>query len=258
MRATNLILAGLLAATAMPAVSSAASGGRGARIMSYANRWLGTPYRWGGTTRSGIDCSAYLRQMYRDLFNIEIPRTTNQQKNMGIPLSIDPTNPSKNLQPGDLIFYFKRSTNYTTHVVMYAGNDTITHSQGGRGVVIDPLSKVFGRKIAARRLLVPKNGGSDDSDGFEPIQAAGPIRPVEVPCPPSIRAKRHEIRTYARKSIVDWKIFGDRAICDFRALAEGLRKKGGAIAVGNAAKLDDHAIWLENIDALKGEIGRGW
>jgi len=258
MRARGLIFATAFGLLAASTVALAASNARGKRIIGFANQWLGTPYHWGGATRAGIDCSAYLRQMYRDLFNIEIPRTTNQQKNMGIPLSIDPRNPSKTLQPGDLIFYFRRGTNFTTHVVVYAGNDTITHSVSGRGVVIDPIRKVFGRKIAARRLLVPKSASGDDSGGFAPIQAAGPIRPVEIPCPPSIKPKRHELRRYARKPIVDWTAFGDRDICDFRALAAGLRAKGGRAAEANAKKIEGHAIWLESIDALKGEIGRGW
>lgn len=258
MRVRRLIFAGLVGLIFTSSLAFAASSTRSGRILAFANRWIGTPYQWGGTSRAGIDCSAYLREMYKEVFGVDIPRTTNQQKDMGIPLALDPRNPSKTLEPGDLIFYFRRGSNTTTHVVAYAGNNTITHSMSGRGVVIDPIRKVFGRKIAARRFLVPKGQSGDDSEGFAAIPAAGPIRPIEIPCPPEITAKRHEVRTYLRQAISDWTVFGDRDICDFRALAEALRAKGGPTANSNAAKLEDHALWLESIESLKGEIGRGW
>lgn len=240
---------------ALPALGVAASS-RGGRILAFANRWIGTPYLWGGTSRSGIDCSAYLREMYRELFRVELPRTTKQQVKLGIDLDFDPKNPDRTMKAGDLIFYIGRDGR-PNHVVTYAGNNTITHSVSGRGVVIDPIRKVFGRRIVARRLLVPKDG-SDDSAGFAAIPAAGPLVPKEIPCPPSIRARRAEVRRFSRSPITDWEAFGDRAICDFRALADALRSKGGKAAASNARKLDAHAIWLESIEALKGEIGRGW
>lgn len=255
MRARTLLIAALLGVTAVPTLGSAASS-RGARILSFANRWLGTPYLWGGTSRSGIDCSAFLREMYRDLFAVELPRTTKQQVKLGIDLDFDPRRPDATLEPGDLIFYIGRDGR-PNHVVTYAGNRTITHSVSGRGVVIDPIRKVFGRSVVARRLLVPKKGG-DDTAGFAPIPAAGPLRPKEIPCPPDIRPKRREVRAFAREPIRDWEAFGDRAICDFRALAEALKKRGGPVAQANAKKLEAHALWLDSIEALKGEIGRGW
>ena len=264
------IIAALSAGLAVPASGSVplrpadlialstAMSTRGAKILAFANRWLGTSYQWGGTTRSGIDCSAYLRQMFRELFNVELPRTTRQQINLGIDLDINPRRPGQSMSPGDLIFYIGPD-GLPTHVVVYAGNDTITHSVSGRGVVVDPIRKVFGRRIVARRLLVPRSGaGGDDSAGFAPIPAAGPIIPKEIPCPPEIRPKRGEVGRYAKASIDDWAVFGERDICDFRALAEGLRAKGGPTAEANAKKLDEHAVWLESIEALKGEIGRGW
>lgn len=263
----SLILIALALGLAVPAAGSvplrpavlaslSAGASRGSRILAFANRWLGTPYQWGGTTRSGIDCSAYLRQMFRDLFNVELPRTTRQQINLGVDLDVNPRRPGLSMVPGDLIFFIGPD-GLPTHVVVYAGNDTITHSVSGRGVVVDPIKKVFGRRIVARRLLVPRSGG-DDSAGFAPIPAAGPIIPKEIPCPPEIRPKRSEVARYAKAPILDWGVFGERDICDFRALAQGLRDKGGPAAEANAKKLDDHAVWLESIDELKDEMGRGW
>lgn len=253
-RSAVILLVVLSAAPfADPVFSSTALGPRAAQIRSFANRWLGTPYQWGGTSRNGIDCSAFLRQMYRRLFNVELPRTTRQQIRLGVDLSINKTSPGDGLEPGDLIFYIDRA-GVPNHVVVYMGSNMITHSVSGRGVVIEPIRKVFGRRIVARRLLVP----SKDGAGFGPIPPAGPIVPLEIPCPPSYVAKRHEVRRYSRQPIGDLKKLADRDICDFRALADALHGRGTAVAEENARKLDAHALWLESIEALKGTIGRGW
>lgn len=245
----------VIALTALPAVTFAARS-RASRIRQFANRWIGTPYQWGGTTRSGIDCSAFLRQMYRDLFNVELPRTTRQQIRLGLDIPIDKRNLSRGLEPGDLIFYIDRD-GVPNHVVIYAGGNTITHSVSGRGVVIDPIRKVYGRRIVGRRMLLPVDD-DDDLAGFRPIPPAGPIKPLEIPCPPDVRVRRHEVRRFANKPIGDLGKLGERDICDFRGLADALRKRGGKNAEANAKKLDAHSEWLQSIEALKGEIGRGW
>jgi hypothetical protein len=122
-------------------------------------------------------------------------------------------------------------------------------------VVIEPIREVFRRRIGARRFLIPSPDGTGN---YAPIPPAGPIVVVDIPCPPDYVAKRFEVRTYTTKSINDLKELGDRDICDFRALAEALRSKGGETAEENATKLDAHAEWLQSIEALKGTIGRGW
>ena len=195
--------------------------------------------------------------MYRDLFNVELPRTTRQQIELGVDVTVDPSRLGRTLHPGDLIFYVDR-TGTPNHVVVYMGTDRITHSVSGRGVVIDPLRKVYGRRIVARRLLVPRNPGSGDEGGFEPIPAAGPIIVKEVPCPPSFKARRSEVRRYGRSPIERMPTLGDRAICDYKALANALREHKGPAAADNARRLDAYADWLNSIEALKGTIGRGW
>ena len=230
---------------------------RRARILEFANQWLGTRYQWGGNNRSGIDCSAYLRQMYRDLFHVELPRTTRQQIRLGIPLRLNASDPSDGLHPGDLIFYIGSDTR-PNHVVIYAGNRTITHSVSGRGVVIDPIRKVFGRKLAARRYLVPRAAGNDAS-GFEPLPPSGPLEVQELPCPPSYRARRHEVRRYLKQTLRagDLRAMGERDICDFKALAQQLTEQGGSVALKNARTLESHTEWLQSIEAFKGTLG-GW
>ena len=220
-----------------------------AEIRSFANRWLGTRYQWGGDAKSGIDCSAYLRQMFRDLFNLELPRTTKGQIHLGQDIEINARALSNGLLPGDMIFYVDR-VGVPNHVVVYMGDGRITHSVSGRGVVVDPIRQIAGRRIVARRMLVPGTGGSG---GFGPIPPAGPIIPKEIPCPEGIVAKRNELRTYAREGIATFDGFLGRELCDLRALAQGLRSKSGRAAGENANKLDQYIEWTREVGDLQEE-----
>ncbi len=230
----------------------AGSSERASRILNFTRKWLGTPYLWGGTTRRGIDCSAYLRQMYRTLFDIDLPRTTKQQIKLGVPLTLNAKRPSDGLHPGDLIFYLGVDGR-PNHVVIFAGNDTIVHSVSRRGVVVDPIRKVFGRRIAARRFLIPRAGGGSNS--FQPIPAAGPLVVQEIPCPPSFKPRRAEIRKYSQRSVQIKSLANleKREICDFRALADAVEGKS-AIGRKNALVLRQHAEWLQSLEHLKGLI----
>ncbi len=231
------------------ALGSTSGGTRAARIRDFANRWLGTPYLWGGEDRSGIDCSGYVQKMFRELFHAELPRTTKDQINLGHDVQVRPAALEKSFQVGDLIFYIDRE-GIPSHVVCFAGAGMITHSVSGRGVVIEPVRALWGRRIVARRLFP---AGADEGGELGAIPAAGPIVPQEIPCPPSIVAKPLEVRQY-KSHAVDIKALGDREICEFRALADALRRQAGGspIAKKNADALEEHSKWLESIDALKG------
>ena len=139
----------------------------------FAFSWLGTSYLWGGTTRSGIDCSGFLREMFRTVYNVELPRTTRDQINLGREVRIDFRDLGKNFEPGDLFFYVD-STGTPNHVVTYIGQGQFTHSAGGRGVVIDGWKALWGRRIVGRRVLVPAREGGTVDDG--PIPALAPFR----------------------------------------------------------------------------------
>lgn len=247
-----LIALAVVAGAYQAAFGSTASGSRAARIRDFANRWLGTPYLWGGETRGGIDCSGYSREMYRQVFGVELPRTTKDQINLGVDLPVTAERPERNWEPGDLILYVDRA-GVPNHVVVYMGGAMLTQSVSGRGVVIDQMKELWGRRIVARRLLVPN---SRDASGFGPIPAAGPIIPHEVLCPPSVEARPLEVKRYKTKPI-DVRTLGERDICDYRALANAVNDAGD-VGKSNALALRAHAEWLESIDALKGEIGRGW
>ena len=239
-----------------PATGKMTRGGaatRAASIRRFANRWQGTSYRWGGNTRSGIDCSGYSRQMFRDLFNIELPRTTRTQIKLGVDIAVRPGALGTGFEPGDLFFYVDPA-GIPNHVVVYMGDGQFTHSASGRGVVVDGFKALWGRRIVGRRMLVPARGGGG---GYGPIPAAGPIVAQAVPCPPSIRARPEETRRFRIEPLGDFKALPARDLCDWRALAKDLRRRGGRHAESNAVQLDEYVVWLQSIDNFKDEIGGG-
>jgi len=97
-----------------------------------------TPYRWGGTSRFGIDCSGFVRNIYWKQ-GIYLPRVSAQQYQVGMLVT-------GNLQFGDLVFFSKYGPAYkVTHVGIFFGGDKFVHSSASRGVTISSLNKRYYR-----------------------------------------------------------------------------------------------------------------
>lgn len=118
-------------------------------LLAQHQRWAGTPYRIGGTTKRGIDCSALVRNVYRDTFNLELPRSTRGQVNEGRPID------RQELLAGDLVF-FSPPGRYN-HVGIYVGNGYFLHASSSKGVMISSLDNSYWRRYywQARRALEP-------------------------------------------------------------------------------------------------------
>lgn len=83
-------------------------------LTALANSFLGVPYLWGGTTPAGFDCSGLVQYCYREVFGIELPRTTYYQCEVGMEV------PFEELLPGDLLFFDDGGDVH--HVAMYLGD----------------------------------------------------------------------------------------------------------------------------------------
>lgn len=116
-------------------------------MMDEIESWIGTPYVYGGESKSGVDCSGFTQSIYRAL-NVEIPRTASQQADAARNVS-----PSE-LKFGDLIF-FNTSGSGISHVGIYIGNGFFVHASSSRGVVRESLSKEYyaNRVVSAGRFL---------------------------------------------------------------------------------------------------------
>ncbi len=100
-------------------------------LLSQYARWKGTQYHWGGTTHSGVDCSALMQHIFNDSLHTELPRTTFEQIKNGTKVS------KNNLKPGDLVFF--KTTPGDRHVGVYIGDSQFIHASKIEGVTISSL-----------------------------------------------------------------------------------------------------------------------
>jgi cell wall-associated NlpC family hydrolase len=97
--------------------------------------FLGVPYKLGGSTLKGIDCSAFVKKIY-EIFRVDLPRTTREQFSVGRKVE------KNQLEEGDLVF-FKRRGN-SAHVGIYIGANQFIHaSSRNREVKIDHLDMPY-------------------------------------------------------------------------------------------------------------------
>ena len=111
-----------------------------------AKGFLGAPYRLGGSSVTGIDCSAFVKKIYQ-FFDIDLPRTAFEQSHVGMRVARD------DLAEGDLIFFNTRKR--VGHVGIYIGNNQFVHAASRkRGVRVDDLDTPYydRRFIQAVRL----------------------------------------------------------------------------------------------------------
>jgi cell wall-associated NlpC family hydrolase len=111
------------------------------------NRWRGTQHRLGGTGSRGIDCSGFVQAVYRDVFKVDLPRTTKAQVRQGWPI------PYAELQAGDLVFF--QPPSYPRHVGIYLGGSEFVHASKNKGVAISRIDQYYWGKYywTARRIL---------------------------------------------------------------------------------------------------------
>ena len=133
---------------------SAGSSTSAARVIDTADDYLGTRYRYGGTSpTTGFDCSGFVQHVYAR-HDLKLPRTSRQMASAGS--SVTPRVSS--LRAGDLMF-FAQNGSIVDHVAIYAGGNRIIHSSSsGAGVRYDDLDSRRGEYftthlIAARRVL---------------------------------------------------------------------------------------------------------
>jgi len=109
--------------------------------------FLGAPYRLGGSTLNGIDCSAFVKKIY-EIFNIHLPRTVKEQFQIGKKVEKD------ELEEGDLVFFKTRRSN-NGHVGIYIGNNEFVHaSRFNKGVKVDNLNTPYFSKYFLKGVRV--------------------------------------------------------------------------------------------------------
>ena len=130
-----------------------------ARVIPTAERYLGTPYRYGGTSPiTGFDCSGFVQYVYARNA-VRLPRTSRQQAKVGVALSRN----WRSLRPGDLVMFAERGEPIS-HVAIYAGHNRIIHASASGGEVrYDDLGTRRGEwfvehMVVARRVTPDAHG----------------------------------------------------------------------------------------------------
>jgi cell wall-associated NlpC family hydrolase len=116
-------------------------------LYDFIDDWWKTPYRLGGTTKKGIDCSAFVQGLMLSVFGFSLPRTAREQKDATTRL------PDAELKEGDLVFF--NTGRGVSHVGVYLHNNRFVHASTSGGVMISSLAEAYWsrRYLGGGRLL---------------------------------------------------------------------------------------------------------
>lgn len=228
----------------------------GADIATYAQKFLGLPYVWGGTSlSSGADCSGFVQQVMAH-FGISIPRVTYDQIGQG--QAVD----QRDLQAGDLIFFdFNPGSGGRQgpdHVGMYIGNGKfIEEPRPGEGARISDLSAGIYQKafVGGRRMGGIQGGGQLNADGTAPASAPK-LSPDDL-------AAQYGWASGFLNSIPELKNLFSQAVSNtwtsdkFQAELRGTnwwKDNSQAMRTAAALKATDPATWNANVQAMTVKI----
>ena len=118
------------------------------RLRAEYKRWKGTRHRLGGTGSRGIDCSGFVQTVYKDVFNVDLPRTTKAQVKQGR------STPYIELRAGDLVFF--QPPSYPRHVGIFLSDSEFVHASKNKGVTLSKIDKTYWGKYywTARRIFL--------------------------------------------------------------------------------------------------------
>lgn len=103
-------------------------------LRTEAESWIGVPYKWGGVDKSGVDCSAFVQNVFANI-GFSLPRTAALQYDFSNKID------DNSRKVGDLIFF--RKSDDISHVGIYLGNDEVIHASSSQGVIIQSLNTQF-------------------------------------------------------------------------------------------------------------------
>lgn len=105
-------------------------------LNNFVTSWLGKPYRYGGTTMRGIDCSKLTQKLYKEVFGLTIPGVSWQQWSSTYRVSKD------SIKTGDLVFFNSKKSPSGWHVGLYLADGFFLHASNRKeGVKISSLSE---------------------------------------------------------------------------------------------------------------------
>ena len=118
------------------------------KLLKHYAQWREVKYKYGGNSKRGIDCSYLVHDTYRSYFDIDMPRTTLYQSQIGLPIN------KSDLKTGDLVFFIT-SKKGSRHVGIYLDHGDFMHVSTSKGVMISNLNNPYWRRHywMSRRVL---------------------------------------------------------------------------------------------------------
>jgi hypothetical protein len=107
------------------------------RLTKIIDSYLGVKYRYGGTSRRGMDCSGFVYVVFKQLAHATLPRSTRGLRRIGAPVSL------QRARPGDLIFFRGGLFNRINHVGIYIENRRFAHASSKKGVTYSSLDETY-------------------------------------------------------------------------------------------------------------------
>lgn len=113
------------------------------RLYKFIDEWYGVPYKYGGKTKSGVDCSGFAAALYQEVYKKTIAGSASSICSASESVS------EKNLEEGDLVF-FKINSDKVSHVGVYLRNRHFVHASTHKGVIISSLDETYYKKYFFR------------------------------------------------------------------------------------------------------------
>src|SRR5258708_21303760 len=113
------------------------------RLYAFIDQWMGTPYKFGGEDKEGVDCSGLAQLLEQEVYGVNIPRSTSQQ------INVIKRKYEEELAEGDLVFFDYDGKKFS-HVGVYLQNGYYVHASSSRGVTISKLHDPYTYKYFSR------------------------------------------------------------------------------------------------------------
>jgi len=108
------------------------------KLSDFVQNWVGRPYSYGGDSERGIDCSAFVQRLYKDVYDFMIPRTCYYQYKFTKKIDLD------SIEIGDILFFKSRLSPSGWHAGIYLGNYEFIHAANRKeGVKISSLGDPY-------------------------------------------------------------------------------------------------------------------
>ncbi|MRX72269.1 NlpC/P60 family protein [Bacillus lacus] len=128
--------------------AEASSGAKVDKFVTESKKHVKTPYKYGGTTPKGFDCSGFVGYSYKKSVGSALPRTASDMYKKGKTVS------KSQLKKGDLVF-FSTNRKGVSHVGIYVGNNQFIHASSSKGVTVDKMSNSYWKTkyVGAKRTI---------------------------------------------------------------------------------------------------------